>query len=710
MTYESTKEKRYKDLVSALNWLDPSQLDYNEWLGVGFALDYEGFSPSVWDEWSQRDPERYKPFEALKKAKGFNQSQQKTPITGDTIFRLALNRGWSAGRIQSDHPGNYPVYYPVIQPVNTKQSDPIDQQKETEKINRLKKTLKAQHTKEEIFRIPENEWNPENDLIHYLKAVFRPGDIVGYNTNAKWNPKKQKYDPSDIGTFRSVSEIIELLEHGSKVTEVIKGLNQQAGAWIRVNPMDGNGGKDENVTDYRHVLIESDKIPVLDQLSIIHELRLPITALVYSGNKSIHAVVKINASDRKEYRSRVEYLFNLLDRYGLQVDQNNKNESRMSRIPGVIRADQKQFLIETNTGLPSYEEWKKMIISISEDEDADDLELPTMEDFEEKETEWLVKGYIPKGCITILAGTGGTGKSSIWASLLSSLSSGQPTILEGLYGVERDPVKVMYITTEDDIERVVKPKLRKNHANQKNIITMSPLDKRFEKVIIGTQFFEKLIRRHKPALCLIDPLQSFIDPKVRMAERNAMRQTLGHLLTLGMECGTAFIILMHTNKMNGTYGRQRIADSSDMWDIARSVLMLGETGEDELKYISHEKSNYGRLGKTVTFKIVDSVPVFQGYSDKKDRDYILDETKKKNSKTDKNDSVQECINIILSELSDNEGKARVEDIDELLKSLGYSVRNIKDAKHHLYENKMIETQKDGMSGKVDMVRVYEEKS
>ncbi len=112
----------------------------------------------------------------------------------------------------------------------------------------------------------------------------------------------------------------------------------------------------------------------------------------------------------------------------------------------------------------------------------------------------------------------------------------------------------------------------------------------------------------------------------------------------------------------------------------------------------------------MTFKIVDSVPVFQGYSDKKDRDYILDETKKKNSKTDKNDSVQECINIILSELSDNEGKARVEDIDDLLKSLGYSVRNIKDAKHHLYENKMIETQKNGKGGKVDMVRVYEEKS
>lgn len=323
----------------------------------------------------------------------------------------------------------------------------------------------------------------------------------------------------------------------------------------------------------------------------------------------------------------------------------------------------------------------------------DDLTLPTMEDFEEKEVEWLVNGYIPKGCITILAGTGGTGKSSVWASLLASISSGKSTILEGTAGIEREPAKVMCFSTEDAIEQVIKPKLRKNGAIMKNILTLSPEDKRFEKIHVESPYFQKLIRKYKPAICLIDPLQSFLDKRVKMSERNAMRQALGPLLALGMECGTTFIILMHTNKQSGVYGRQRIADSSDIWDIARSVLMLGETGEDDQRYITHEKSNYGRLSRTVVFEVVDSVPVFKKWTDKKDRDYVLDGVKTR--RNNGVDPVQECCNAILSELSEHDEGMPVKDMDELMKSLGFSNRNIRDAKKNLKEAQQVEYKLSG---------------
>lgn len=38
------------------------------------------------------------------------------------------------------------------------------------------------------------------------------------------------------------------------------------------------------------------------------------------------------------------------------------------------------------------------------------------------------------------------------------------------------------------------------------------------------------------------------------------------------------------------WGRKRIADSSDIWDIARSVLIAGEAGNN-LRYLSQEKCN-----------------------------------------------------------------------------------------------------------------------
>ena len=50
---------------------------------------------------------------------------------------------------------------------------------------------------------------------------------------------------------------------------------EEAGAWIRFNPLDGNGVKNENVTDYRYALIESDDMPIEDQNAIVRELELP---------------------------------------------------------------------------------------------------------------------------------------------------------------------------------------------------------------------------------------------------------------------------------------------------------------------------------------------------------------------------------------------------------------------------------------------------
>ncbi|MFR5991320.1 MAG: hypothetical protein ACLUGP_13515 [Faecalibacterium prausnitzii] len=53
---------------------------------------------------------------------------------------------------------------------------------------------------------------------------------------------------------------------------------------------------------------------------------------------------------------------------------------------------------------------------------------------------------------------------------------------------------------------------------------------------------------------------------------------------------------MHTNKRANVSGRARLADSSDIWDIARSVLMMGRDKNSEKLYLSHEKSSLLRPG------------------------------------------------------------------------------------------------------------------
>ena len=71
------------------------------------------------------------------------------------------------------------------------------------------------------------------------------------------------------------------------------------------------------MTAYRYALLESDELPIETQNALLRELELPIAALVHSGDKSLHAIVRIDAADGKEYRRRVDYLYEVCRKNGL---------------------------------------------------------------------------------------------------------------------------------------------------------------------------------------------------------------------------------------------------------------------------------------------------------------------------------------------------------------------------------------------------------
>ena len=125
--------------------------------------------------------------------------------------------------------------------------------------------------------------------------------------------------------------------------------------------------RNENVTDFRYALVESDDTEIEKQNAILRELELPIAALVFSGKKSLHAIVRVDAADYKEYRKRVDYLYDVCRKNGIQVDPQNRNPSRLSRMPGVQRGNKKQFLVDTNMGKESWAEWYEWIESIHDD-------------------------------------------------------------------------------------------------------------------------------------------------------------------------------------------------------------------------------------------------------------------------------------------------------------------------------------------------------
>lgn len=257
--------------------------------------------------------------------------------------------------------------------------------------------------------IEPTDWVQTGQLIKYLDAVFESDEIVGYVTESYFHENAQRHLPKK-GVFRYTAGQLteELQKHPKDIGATIGDWHTDVGAWIRFNPLDGEGIKDENVTRYRHALVESDNLSVDKQYALLKELQLPITALVHSGGKSVHAIVRVDADNLDEYRERVNFLYEVCARNSLTMDTQNRNPSRLSRMPGITRDNKKQWLIDTNIGKPDWNEWKNWIEDLNDDlPEIEALKFVNDEDLAPE----VIRGVLRKGHKMLLSGPSKAGKS-----------------------------------------------------------------------------------------------------------------------------------------------------------------------------------------------------------------------------------------------------------------------------------------------------------
>ncbi len=405
-----------RNLEELLNYIDPSSLDYNEWLNVGMALKEENYTVEVWDKWSSLDSKRYHSGECEKKWSGFMGNNK--PITGATIVQMAKNGGWR------------------------EESYALDWESEIGEKDDLVIVDKSWLEARELH-IPE-EWEPVKQLIKYLETLFEASENVGYVVKS-WE-KEGKYIPADKGAYdRTAGQLIEALSKcNGDIGSVLGDYDENGGAWIRFNPLDGNGVKNDNVTDYRYALVESDTMEIEQQNAIIRELELPVACLVHSGGKSIHAIVKIDAANYEEYRKRVDYLYAVCQKNGLKTDNQNRNPSRLSRMPGVMRNGRKQYLIDTNIGKESWTEWKEWIESVNDDLPDPESMADAWDNLPEL-AEPLIENVLRKGHKMLIAGPSKAGKSFSLIELCCAIAEGRNWL-----GFKCAQGKILYVNLELD--------------------------------------------------------------------------------------------------------------------------------------------------------------------------------------------------------------------------------------------------------------------
>lgn len=389
-------------IISALDYIDPSKLTYDEWKDVGMALKDAGIPSTVFEQWSMRDPDRYVPGEAQKKYDSFRGSG----ITIATVFGMAIKNGFSSSQ-ELDWDDGIGDYETVI----------------------------AQHT-------PTEKREPWEMAYEYINTLFKDGEYIGWVNESKLNEKGEKFIPANVGHWLVKKEILRQLKKYKNLEEVFGSTRDEAGAWIRINPLDGEGGSNANVTRWDYALVESDTMSKEEQKKLYVSLNLPIVALVDSGGKSVHAIVKVEAADETEYTQRVLHLFDVLGKRGMTVDVANKNCSRLSRLPGIVRRGQVQELLALNMGADSWHDWLDYMTGI-DDNLPEFKSAREMFDDPVPEPPTIIDGILHQGAKMIVTGDSKSGKTCLLTNLAICIAEGWKWL-----GHKCKRGKVLYINME----------------------------------------------------------------------------------------------------------------------------------------------------------------------------------------------------------------------------------------------------------------------
>ena len=141
------------DIAEMLAYINPSTLEYSEWLAVGMAIKHEGGSLS--------DPKRYKAGVCARKWESFHDDGSGI-ITGGTLFHMAKDAGWFPGGDKGEALSWDSIISDEKDPFVVVDTNWIEGQEVSE----------------------PTQWEPVKEITTYLQTLFEASENVGYVTES----------------------------------------------------------------------------------------------------------------------------------------------------------------------------------------------------------------------------------------------------------------------------------------------------------------------------------------------------------------------------------------------------------------------------------------------------------------------------------------------------------------------------------------------
>lgn len=212
----------------------------------------------------------------------------------------------------------------------------------------------------------------------------------------------------------------------------------------------------------------------------------------------------------------------------------------------------------------------------------------------DRRTRWLWRDRIPVGEITLLAGRGGVGKSTVATQLAAWITTGD---MKGeFYG---EPRNVVMGINEDDLARTVVPRLKAAGADLDRVhfINVKTLTGDDDKMTLPSDIeaVGRFVAELEAPLLILDPMSSNL--KGKRNDGDEMRPLLERIRREICERnGCAILGMAHTRKGQSADIQEAVMGSSELANISRAILgVIHDPDEDDAIILSQEKNNLGRM-------------------------------------------------------------------------------------------------------------------